>query len=85
MTKFLQFSFWAAIGAVGATLGCTLYLISAIRRIELFPASTGAFVIPGALVLVTVGCIAWARARKKGHPAVETITIDEPFDLSAVR
>ena len=85
MTTFLQFTFWAAIGAIGTTLGCTLYLISDIRHVELLPAFTGAFVIPGALVLVTVGCIAWAQARKKGHPALETITIDEPFDLSEVR
>jgi len=85
MTLFLQFTFWAAIGAIGATVGSTLYLISAIRRVELFPAITGAFVISGALLLITVGCIAWAQARKKRHPAVETITIDEPFDLSEIR
>ena len=85
MTLFLQFTFWAAIGAIGATVGSTLYLLSAIRRVELFPAITGAFVISGALLLITVGCIAWAQARKKRHPAVETITIDEPFDLSEIR
>jgi hypothetical protein len=85
MTPFLQFTFWAAIGAIGATVGSTLYLISAIRRVELFPAFTGAFVTPGALLLITVGCIAWAQARKKRPPAVETITIDEPFDLSEIR
>jgi len=42
-------------------------------------------VTPGALLLITVGCIAWAQARKKRPPAVETITIDEPFDLSEIR
>jgi hypothetical protein len=82
---FLKFTFWFAIGAIGAGVASTLYLISAIRRVELFPAAPGAAVVSGALLLITVGCIAWAPARKKRRPAVETITIDDPFDLSEVR
>ena len=84
MTTFLRFTFWAAIGAIGATLGSTLYLISAIHSVELFPALTGASVVAGALLLIAVGCIARAQARKKRR-AVETIIIDQPFDLSAIR
>jgi len=85
MTPFLQFAFWFAVGAIGAGVGSAVYLISAIRQVELFPAVPGMAVVSGVLVLITVRCIAWAQARKKRRPSVETITIDEPFDLSLIR
>ena len=78
-------TFWFAIGAIGAGVGSTVYLLSAIRRVELFPAAPGAAVVSGALLLITVRCVAWSLARKKRQPVVETIVIDEPFDLSEVR
>ena len=84
MTPFLRFTFWAAIGAIGATAGSTLYLFFAIRSVELFPALTGGFATSGVLLLIAVACSAWVQARRKLR-AVETITIDEPFDLRAVR
>ena len=85
MTKFLQFAFWFAIGAIAAGASITLYLISAIRVVELFPALTGAGVVSGVQLLITARCIAWAQRRKR-HEAVETITIDDPaFDLTEIR
>ena len=78
MTWLLQFTFWFAIGAIAAGASITLSLISAVRRVELFPAVTGAAVVPAVLLLITVRCIAWAQAPKRRHNAVETITFDEP-------
>jgi hypothetical protein len=78
VTPFLQFAFWFAVGAIAAGAGITLYLISAIRRVELFPSLSSAVVVSGALLLIAVRCIAWARRREKRQEAVETITIEEP-------
>jgi hypothetical protein len=75
MRRFLQFVFWLAIGAIGSGAGSALYLISAVRRIELFPALAGAVVVSGLLLAILVRGIAWAQAHKPRREAVETFFI----------
>ena len=78
MTWFLRFTFWFAVGAAASGAGIFVYLLSAVRRVELFPALAGAVVASGVVLLIAVRCIVWAQGRRKRHPAVETILIGEP-------
>ncbi len=85
-SKPKQWTFWFAVGAIAAGAAITLHLISALRRVELFPALTSTPVVSGVILLIAVRCVAWARRREKRLDAVETITIREPaLDTPGVR
>ncbi len=78
MTWFLKFVFWFAIGAIGSGAGITLYLLSALRRMELFPSVAGAAVVAGLLLLVVVRSIVWLQSPQGRRDVVETFSIEEP-------